>query len=59
MPEQKIGIPKQSIYTTEELIEIFNNDNLPRGTFTIDSDGKGNYKVARIEKQWIQKLGGL
>lgn len=55
---KRIGMPKQSVYTVEEFIELI-KEGLPRGSFVIDCDGKGNIKFARIEKQWIQKLGGM
>lgn len=51
----KIGSPKQDVYTIEEVVELFQNGEFTRGAFVIDSDGKGTFKISRLQKQWVQK----
>ena len=53
--KKTIGIPLQDTYTGEEIAELFKEGFFSRGTYMIDCDGNGNYKISRLQKQWIQK----
>ena len=56
MPDgEKLGVPKQDVFTKEEVTEMFKSDSFSRGTYVFDIDGKGTYKISRLQKQWVQK----
>ena len=58
MPEtqvKKIGKPQQDIFTKDEISELLLSNDIAKGQYMLDTDGKGSYKLSRIQKQWIQK----